>query len=269
VASGLGAQSARAEPLNAYLENEKGLKDFQAGKVEEAKKEFGSAQAVVPDAPELLFNEGVVQLQQGDAEAASQSFQGALTRSIGKNPKLAGKAMFNLGEALTKKGDFKNAARAYANAISQAQALKDPRLEADARKNIELLVQEKQKQQQQKQDQKKDQQQKKDDQQKQDQKKDQDKDQDKDKDKKDQDKKDQDKKDQQKPDQKDQDKDKDKDKKEDPGKYKDEEKQKFSSQKLRPEDADRVMEELRHQERELEAKLKKKNAQNQTAVHDW
>lgn len=89
--SGLSARSAHAEPLDAYMENEKGIKDFQAGKVDDAKKEFGSAQAVLPDAPELLFNEGVVQLQQGDADSATQSFLEALNRSAGKNPKLAEK----------------------------------------------------------------------------------------------------------------------------------------------------------------------------------
>ena len=39
-----------------------------------------------------LFNEGVVQLQQGDADSATQSFQEALNRALGKNPKLAGRA---------------------------------------------------------------------------------------------------------------------------------------------------------------------------------
>jgi hypothetical protein len=259
--------NAQAEPLNAYIDNEKGIKDLQDGKVDEAKKEFGNAQAVIPDSPELLFNQGVVQLQGGDADSAIQSFEGAAQKSLGKNPKLLGKSLYNLGEAQTKKGDFKGAVQSYLGAIQQGQLNKDPQLEAQSRKNLELLAQEKQKQkQQQKQDQQKQQQQQQQnkDQQKQDQsssgnqKQDQ---KEQPKDQKDQKDKDQ-KSDQKKDDKKDE-------KKDQPEQYKENQKQGFSSQKLSPEDADRVMDELRHQERELEAKLRKKNAQTQTSSHDW
>jgi Ca-activated chloride channel family protein len=262
--SSLKAQPAHAAPLNAYLDNEKGLKAFKDGDIDQAKKEFGNAQAVVPDSPELEFNEGVVQLQGGDTDTAIQSFHDAATRSQGTNPELNAKALYNLGEALTKKGDFKGATRSYIDSILQSQANHDGKLEAEARKNLELLAQEKQKQKQQK----------KDDQQKQDQKQQQDQQK---KDDQSQPKSgDQQNQAQNKPEDKPQDKPQDKkDKKDDQGEkdkpeqYKQNQKQGFHSEKLRPEDADRVMDELRHQERELEAKLKKRNASQQSDGHDW
>jgi Ca-activated chloride channel homolog len=261
------AEALESAPLRAYLENEKGIDSLKDGKVDDAKREFGTAQAIAPDLPELEFNQGVVQLNAGDADAAIQSFGEATKKSLGKDPEFASKSLFNLGVAQTKKGDFKSAVKSYLAAIEQSDSTKDRKVEGEARKNLELLNQEQKKQQQQKKQdqQKKDQDQKQQQQQQEQQKKDE-------KDKAD-------KQDKQKSDQqKDQDKDKDKkDSEKDKGdqdkagneKYDDPKNQQFKSQKLTPEDADRVMEELKHREKELQTKLKQKKTNTQDSVNDW
>jgi Ca-activated chloride channel family protein len=268
---------ASAVPLEAYLENEKGIQSLKDGKVDQAKQEFGTAQAVSPDLPQLQFNEGVVQLQEGDADSAIKSFDESAQKSLATDPKFAAKSFFNLGAAQTKKGDFKGAVKSYLSAIEQSQKAQDPGVESAARKNLELLAQEQQKQkqqQQQKQDQdKKDQQQKQQDpqQQKDDQKKQEDqKQQQQQKQKEEQQKQDQAKKDKEQ-----KDKDQSKPDQSDPGKdqakqYQDPPQQQgFKSNKLSKDDADRVMEELKHREKELQSKLKKKYANSQTTYNDW
>jgi Ca-activated chloride channel family protein len=261
------SQAADSAPLRAYLENEKGIASLKDGKADDAKREFGTAQAIAPTLPELEFNQGVVQLNQGDADAAIQSFGEATKKSSGKDPEFAAKSLFNLGVAQTKKGDFKGAVKSYLAAIDQSESTKDKEVGAAARKNLELLNQEQKKQQQQK----KDDQQKKDQEQKQQQQQKDQQDQ-KDKDKKDQ----QQKNDQQKKQDQDQDKDKkDSEKSKDqeqskPGKeqYEEPKNQQFKSQKLTPDDADRVMEELKHREKELQTKLNKKT-NTRDSVNDW
>jgi Ca-activated chloride channel family protein len=265
-----GSSQAQAAPLRAYLENEKGIQSLKDGKIEDAKQEFGTAQAVSPDNPRLQFNEGVVQLQEGDADSAIRSFEESTKKSVGTDPDFAAKSFFNLGVAQTKKGDFKSAVKSYLSAIDQSQLSKDPKLEAEARKNLELLSQEQQKQKQQKQQQdqqKKDQQQQqkpndqKDQQQKQDQQK-------QDQQKQQQDQKKDGQKDQAKQEQNKQDQS-DPGNKQQPQKYDDPHQQNFKSDKLSKEDADRVMEELKHREKELQSKLKKKYANSQTSYNDW
>jgi Ca-activated chloride channel family protein len=246
-------------PVEAYLDNRKGIQAFKDGKVDEAKKSFGAAQARDPSLPELQFNQGLVQMSQGEVDSAIQAFgsaaQGALGLGEGgasqANPDVAGKSFFNLGSALTKKGDIKGAVRSYLGAIDQAQRAGDGELEADARKNLQLLIskRQQQQQQQQKQDQQQKQQQ---DQQKQDQ------------------KKDGEGKDQKKDEQKDQaENEKNKDK---PKEYKDTSKDRqkeFRSMKLSKDDADRVMAELSNKEKDLYAKLHKQRGNPTTNQKDW
>jgi Ca-activated chloride channel family protein len=237
--TGLFSTKVYAAPLETYLANEKGIKALSEGKVDEARKQFGDAQARNPDLPELLFNQGVVQLQGGDAESAVQAFAGAAKAAEQKNqPGLVGRSLYNLGGVQAQKGDVPGAVRSYAAAIERAKLAHDTKLEADARKNLELLVQQQQQQQKQKQDQKQDQKQEKD--QKQDQKQQQQ-----------EQKQDQ----QQKQDQK---------YSETPRR-----KQQFNSPKLSKEDADRVMAELSNRERELQAKLKKQKGKATAVQKDW
>jgi Ca-activated chloride channel family protein len=228
-------------PLDVYLENERGLKAFRKGDVEEAKRKFGAAQAKDPTRPELQYNQGVVQLQEGDLEGSIEAFSNA-ARSSGPDPALAGQSLFNLGAAQAKKGDAKSAIRSYLGAINEARQAGDESLEQDSRKNLELLVQQEQQQRKQQKNDKdnKDQKPKEDEQQK--------------KDQENQGQGDQEKKDQQKQ----------------ANRYKDEPKTKrFKSEKLSPDDAERVMAELAGKERELQAKLKQQHGNPSTNAKDW
>ncbi len=274
----LGVSDAQAAPLESYLENEKGLKAFQKGKTEEARKHFGSAQALDPALPEFQFNQGVVQMQQGQKEEALQSFESATKSAVERNdPALAGKSFFNLGVAQGEKGDFQAAAQSYLKALDYAQAQKNTQLEKDARKNLELLSQMKM-QQKQKQEQKENQDGK-DNKDNKDQQQGKSNSPEKDKDgKKDGSSASDDQNDPNKDQKKEQNKDGDKEgeEKKDPQQQKQyqdpsqgRQRGQFKSQKLSQEDADRVMAELSQREKKLQEKLKKQKGRPQGADKDW
>ena len=232
-----------AVPLDVYLENKKGVKAFSEGDAEAAKKHFGTAQAIDPTRPELEFNQGVIRLQEGDAEAAARSFEQAAKLGQG-NSALSGQALYNLGGALVKKGDIPNAIRSYLGAISQAQRANDTQLGDDARKNLELLIQQ---QQQHKQKQQEKQNKNEQEKQKQEQEQDQEK---------------------QKQDQRNQENQKEKK----PNQYEDPKesrKRQFRSPKLSHEDAERVMAELKNREKELHNRLKKQQGTARGVQKDW
>jgi len=253
-------QSPRA-PLDAYLENEKGLKAYSEGKMEEAQKSFGAAQARDPSLPELEFNQGIVQLKKGELEQAIQSFSNAamLSQDKGdgsdktakKNKSLMGKSLYNLGNAQVKKGDLSGAVRSYIGAIHAARETKDPVLEQEAKKNLQLLLSEKQKQQQKQEQEQKDQQQQKEDQQQQ-------------------------QKDQQQQQQKDQQQQAQKTESSSQEKvYKNTSQEKFKSKNMSQEDAERVMTELASKEQQLQIqekvqeKFKAQHVKPQASPKDW
>ena len=267
---GLFPVSARADgyfslpaPLEGYYETKKGLKAYNQGNLEEAQRSFGSAQALDPSRPELEFNQGVLQLRQGDFDRAIESFKNSTQLAEKSNqPLLQGKSLYNLGSTYAKKGEAKDAIRSYSEAIQLAIKNGDTRLEEEARKNLQLVLDQKKKREQQKQDQEK--------QSKQDQKK-------------------QDQQEQKQGEQKEQKGDhqnqnessaqQDQSQKQpsqgaerekqyqqtEPWKKKDD----FKSQKMTSEDADRVLNELKARERDLQEKLKKKNGNQQNQAKDW
>lgn len=139
---GLGVPVAsQADDWRAYLENERGLKAYQEGRLEEAQKSFDQAHHQDPASGELDFNEGVTQFKQQQLEESIDSFMsaGKLAEKQG-NWDLQGRSLYNLGGAQAKKGDLASAARAYVRAINKSQQAHDPELEALARKALELLV---------------------------------------------------------------------------------------------------------------------------------
>ncbi len=263
------AAGATPDSVDTYLENKKGVKAYQEGKMDEARQHFGSAQALNPTLPELQYNQGLMQLQEGKTDEAIQGFKDSARGSMRTgNRRLLGRSLFNLGTALTKKGDVGSAIRSYLGALNSANQAGDTALAEDARKNLELLIQQQQKQKQQsKQDQQKQQpppqQQQQPQQQKQgspsnqsnpsggpkpDQSKDQGKDQD-----------------QGKPDSQ-------------PNQtpqYSNESQQKnFKSKKLSEDDAERVIDELKNKEQELQARRQKQRSgygthAQPTNVEDW
>jgi Ca-activated chloride channel homolog len=217
--------------IGTYLENEKGLKAFSQGNMEEAKKSFGEAQARSPMLPELQYNQGVIQMQEGEMDWAAHGFEGAVKGALERNdPRLLGSAFFNLGNALASKEDVNGAIQAYLKAIEAAKTGQDKALEDDARKNIELLMKQlKQNKEQQKQEQQNKQGQG----------------------------QDQQKQDQEKQDQKNH------------GSPRSQRRNQFKSEKLTKEDADRVMAELSNREQELKYKLSKQRGRPQNQQKDW
>jgi Ca-activated chloride channel family protein len=274
-----GAPLAEAAPgLDSYLENQKGLKAFQEGKLEEAQRNFGAAQARDPSQPEPEFNQGVIYLQQGEVDSAIRSFdkaaRGAMDR---RDPKLFGKSLYNLGNAFAKKGDVKGAVHSYLQAIRTAQATQDATLEDEARKNLELLFQEIKDKKQKQKDEQKDGKQGQEKEQKQSAENDKNKDDKGSKSKPEE--KGAEKKEGEKPkdsassageDSKDQkDKEQAKNSSEKNKRYKQGTQQKFESQKLSPDDANRVMSELVDREKTLQEKLQTRNAKTKPNSKDW
>lgn len=236
-------------PLGSYLDNRKGIDAYKEGNIEEAKKNFGSAQARDPNSPELKFNQGLVQMNQDEVDNAIIGFGEAAKDAVSKkDPSLAGKSFFNLGGALTKKGDTRAAIQSYINSIQSAREAKDSQLEADARKNLQLLVQQMQEKQQQQKQQSDESQ--KSESQPQDSKGDQDSRQ-----------KQRDEQNQKQANGKDQ-----KRFRSDP---KQDGKKQFKSLKLTDEDAEKVMAQLKERERELQMRLKRQNGKPQGTDKDW
>jgi Ca-activated chloride channel family protein len=288
--------SLRPGSMDAYLENEKGIQAYKDGKLDEAKKSFGSAQAREPSQPELEFNQGVIELNSelnggrngGSVDQAIESFKNAARLSKErKNDALLGKTYYNLGKAFTKKGNLEEAAKFYASSAEIARQIQDRKTENESRKNLELLAEEQKKQQQKKQQQKKQEQQ---DQKKQDQKQQQQQQQEQQQEQKDQKQQQQEQKNQQEQqEQKDQKQKKQQEQKDQQNQQQQQEqkeqkdqqqqdqavepkkgqRESFESKKMSPEDADRVISELKNQERMLREKIQQNKSRPQANKKDW
>lgn len=249
-----GARPAFAAPsLDVYLENEDGVDAFRKGEIEKARRHFGKAQAKDPDRAELLFNQGVIQMQQDEVDNAISGFSGAADRAAREGDAgLAGQAYYNLGSALAKKGKLPEAIDSFVNAIEQAEKTGNEKLVNDTRRRLEQLVKQQQQQQSQSQQNQQDQQQ--DDQQQQ---ANQDPQQD------------QDGQQGQDPQQEKKNAESGKDQQE-PKKYSQgDERRKFKSQSLNAEDAERVMNELANREKDLQSKLRRQEGGRSTGGKDW
>jgi len=156
----LGTQMGCIGSADHYQENEKGIQAFNEGRLDEAKQHFSSVQAKNPSAPELFYNQALVQEKEGDVDGAIRSFSEAAKGVKKDQPsELDGRAFFNLGATYAKKGDLPNAVQSYLGAIEAAQRNHDTALEQDTRKNLELLVtqlEQQQKEEQQQQQEEKD-----------------------------------------------------------------------------------------------------------------
>jgi Ca-activated chloride channel family protein len=234
----------------AYQENEVGIDALKRGDFEAARRAFGAAQARDPSVPELEYNQGITQFQEGQVDEAIRRFEGAAQGAQQRrDSKLEAEALFNLGVAQAQKGEKKDALNSYLKALDSAEKARrqagveeESQIEKDLRKNIELLQREDPKQNQQQQQQQQEQQ-----------KKDQQQDQS-------QNQKDQSQGD---PDQKDP-KDQKQQRAQETGRQK-----RFKSEKLSAEDAERVMAELGNKERELKAKLNQQRGQYGRNPKDW
>ncbi len=226
-------------PLDAYLENKKGIQAFQEGRMEDAQKSFGEAQARDPSLPELEFNQGLVQLQQGESDHAVESFQNSARFAESRgNQDLIAKSKYNLGQAFLKKGDVKNSIQSYAEAIEAAQKSKNLKLELEARKNLQLSIQEIKKQEKKQQEEKKE-----------------------------EEKKQEPKKENQS--QSDQKSQKGQKNQNEEKMFQKPQQGKFKSQKMTQDDVDRVMSELTGKEKQLQEKLQVHHGKNQNNPKDW
>ncbi len=238
-----GGRVAFAAPsLRSYVENEKGLKAYRDGSPDAARELFEKAGQADPRQGEFPFNRGITEYQKGDYDAALKSFDEAVRRAEeDPDPKralsLSGQANYNRAQTLSQKKEIPDAIRSYLKAIEIAQKSQDPALEEDARKNIELLMKQQQKQEQQKPDQKQGDQKKQEEQEKQKQQQQQQKEQESGK----------------------------------PPQYsKGSQQQKsFQSKKLSAEDAERVMAELKNKEKQLQSRLRKQNGNPARRPKDW
>ncbi len=223
-----------------YNENEKGLKAYEAKKLPEAKKHFGKAQAIAPETTELQYNLGMVECGSGRWDDAARAFRksGDVALKQG-NADLATRSYYNLGNVYSAKGDIKEAARAYLQTIELAKQNNDKQLEEMARKNLELLVKQKQQKKNKSDKEKEDEKSK-------------------------QEKEKKDKEESESQDKQEQNKEKDSQDKQDQ-KAKDN----FKSKQMTKEDAKRVMEKLSEIEKRLQSKLKKQKGRRVPREKDW
>lgn len=240
--------SSKQVPWGVYQSNREGLEALGAGKLDEARNAFGTAQAQSPELPELEFNRGYVEQKQENVDGAIQAFDRSSQKAGGlQDWALKGKSDFNSAYLRAKKGDFPGAVAGYSEALQSALKAKDVDLEKRIRKNLELLVEEEKKQQQQ-------------------QKQNQDSGQGQENSAGDQ------KKDESNQNQKDsEDQKKNGSEKQEPKKgqeYK-QKKQEFKSGKMTKDDAERVMNELSTREKELREKMKRKSGSPQSNEKDW
>ncbi len=232
--------SAAKEPqLQTYQDNKHGVKAITEGKVDEARKWFGSAQSREPDQPALRYNQGLVEALQGNLDSASGIFGevSQLPENKKGDQKLIDRSLYNLGSVLEKQGKMEDAVKAFSGAARHAEAAGDLGLAQDARLRIQAIAvkQKQKKQQKQKEDEGKsgDNQSGKDKQSEQ----------------------------------------------EDPGKKKDEKKstpqtysnkQQYRSEAISKDDAEKVMEELSGKEKQLKMRLKKSEyGKKQGKGKDW
>lgn len=252
--------SAEASPQNqsidTFVENEKGITALKNEKTEEAKRHFGNAQAQSPNLTELDYNQSLIHLGEGNMDRALEALE--RPSKDHSNPLVHSHANYNKAQVLTKKGDLQGAIQSYIDSIASARQTHDTALEADAKKNLELLLKEQEKKnQQQKEKQDKSQENQKDSQKENQQKQDQ----------KNQQSPKEDKKHQQQEQQNSKEQDEKNKQKNQPQQYTG--RREFKSPKLSQDDADRVMAELKNREKELQTRLKRKNAKTQGNPRDW
>ncbi|MBC7385936.1 MAG: VWA domain-containing protein [Cryobacterium sp.] len=248
----LSGSSAQADEWNAYRQNGKALKAFEADRVSEAKELFGSAQVEDPGSPILRFNQGVIHLKEEKWTDADRAFSAASEAAkLAQRPDLAAEALYNQGIARTADKRPEDAADSYLAALVQNAFDPKPEAEAKIRKNLELLFQSQQSQGQGSDPKSKDDKSDKGDP----------------KDQKNQSGKNSSDGD---ADQKKKEKEGEDAEKKKPEKYKESNgKREFKSEKLSPEDAGRVMSELSRREKDLQEKMKRSKGRPQPLDKDW
>ena len=127
------AQAGRAE-------TREGNRLYEEGRFAEAHEKYLEALLADPDSPIIRFNDGNALYRGEDYESALESFRAAVE---GGDPELAAAAWYNLGNTLYRQGALPESLEAF------KQALRANPVDADAKHNLERVLQQMQEQQEQ------------------------------------------------------------------------------------------------------------------------
>jgi len=134
-----GAPNSKAESLAS--KNKEGNRLYSQGKYDGAEKAYMDAQVKSPGRPEILYNLGNSLIKQQKYDQGIHALQ--QSRSKGDN-RLKENSWFNTGNALFLRGNYKDSAEAF------IQALKLDSADRDAKHNLEMALRKLKQQQQQK-----------------------------------------------------------------------------------------------------------------------
>ncbi len=129
------AQAGRAE-------TREGNRLYEEGRFAEAHEKYLEALLEAPDSPVIRFNDGNALYQGENYEPALESFRAAVESG---DPELAAAAWYNLGNTLYRQGALPESLEAF------KQALRADPADADAKHNLERVLEQMQEQEQQQQ----------------------------------------------------------------------------------------------------------------------
>lgn len=136
------AAPAEARAQAGRAETREGNRLYEEGRFAEAHEKYLEALLEAPDSPVIRFNDGNALYQGEDYEPALESFRAAVESG---DPELAAAAWYNLGNTLYRQGALPESLEAF------KQALRADPADADAKHNLERVLEQMQEQEQQQQ----------------------------------------------------------------------------------------------------------------------
>ena len=144
IATLAAAAPAEARAQAGRAETREGNRLYEEGRFAEAHEKYLEALLEAPDSPVIRFNDGNALYQGEDYESALESFRAAVESG---DPELAAGAWYNLGNTLYRQGALPESLEAF------KQALRADPADADAKHNLERVLEQMQEQEQQQQQQ--------------------------------------------------------------------------------------------------------------------
>lgn len=136
------AAPAEARAQAGRAETREGNRLYEEGRFAEAHEKYLEALLDAPDSPIIRFNDGNALYRGEDYESALESFRAAVESG---DPELASAAWYNLGNTLYRQGALPESLEAF------KQALRADPADADAKHNLERVLEQMQEQEQQQQ----------------------------------------------------------------------------------------------------------------------